>query len=252
MRTLLAYQLAGLLCASSSSMASDARQQSIRLADTKRARDVPVSIYFPEKEQPCLAQASCPVVLLSPGYGVPHTGYAFIADALTSNGYLVVAIQQDLSSDPPLARHGDLIAARTPAWERGVENLLFVQSELSRLHPGYAWSALTVIGHSNGGDISSLALRRHPDFARTLITLDNRRAPLPREANLRVLSIRGSDFPADPGVLPTAKEQSDTGACIVQIPNSRHDDMLDSGPVALRSRIVNIIVGFLQDKRCDV
>jgi hypothetical protein len=51
-----------------------------------------------------------------------------------------------------------------------------------------------------------------------------------------VLSIRASDTEADPGVLPTAEEQQEFGACIVRIAGSRHNDMYDGG-VALNARM---------------
>jgi hypothetical protein len=135
-------------------------------------------------------------------------------------------------------------------WRRGAENLRFVRRQLSKDFPGYAWSDLTLIGHSNGGDISAFALQVSPDLGRTLVTLDNRRVPLPRTAGLRVLSVRASNFSADPGVLPTEAEQSATGACIVQIPASRHNDMHDEGPMPLRERTWTLIEDFLKHHRC--
>lgn len=191
------------------------------------------------------------MAFVSPGYGVPHTSYSFLADALTEIGYLVVAIQHDLPADQPPSTTGDLVTARTPIWKRGAENLRYVRSTLSQKYSGYDWPNLTIIGHSNGGDLSALALRDDPGFARTLVTLDNRRSPLPRDSSIKVLSIRGSDFEADPGVLPTQEEQRSSGTiCITEIAGSRHDNMQDEGPAELKARITALVVGFLQDGRC--
>lgn len=250
MRALVALVFSGLFFASSPVSAAEAREEALRFTDPNRAREIPVQMYFPGEDRTCTVKNPCPVAFISPGYGVPHTAYTFIATSLASQGYLVAAIQHDLLSDPPLARTGDLVTIRTPMWRRGAENLRFLHRRLSTDYPGYAWSDLTLIGHSNGGDISAYALQGSPDLAKTLVTLDNRRVPLPRNHMLRLLSVRGSDFPADPGVLPTEAEQSATGACIVQIPQSRHDDMLDEGPASLRAKISALVAGFLQQHRC--
>lgn len=227
---------------------SGSHAKSATLTDQERGRDVPVHVYLPAQTHACVAKASCPVAFISPGYGVPHTSYSFLADALTAQGYLVVAVQHDLPTDPPLTGKGDLVAIRTPAWQRGAANLRYVKAQLSRAHPDYGWDKLTLIGHSNGGDISALLLRETPDFARKLITLDHRRVPLPLDPALRTLSIRGSDFEADPGVLP-AKPAS--GVCIVEIAGSRHNDMLDDGPAELRSQIAALVLGFLNTEACS-
>ncbi|WP_460457366.1 alpha/beta fold hydrolase [Arenimonas alkanexedens] len=187
-------------------------------------------------------------MLLSPGYGIPHTGYGFLATHLSRQGYVVIAVQHDLPSDPPLAGKGDLITLRTPAWERGADNLRFVKNEMSEAFPDNDWSDLTLIGHSNGGDISSFLLQASPDFATTLITLDHRRVPLPRDPALAVLSIRASDFPADPGVLPSETEDRPGNACVVEIPNSRHNEMHDGGPAELKSQIKDLIDQFLRSE----
>src|SRR5690606_15212549 len=105
--------------------------ESLTLTDTGRARDIPVQLYFPAAGPKCTRRRSCPVAILSPGYGLPHTGYSFLADMFASEGYLVVAVQHDLPSDPPLTGKGDLIKVRTPAWQRGAENLRFVKAQLS-------------------------------------------------------------------------------------------------------------------------
>src|SRR5690606_31768005 len=97
---------------------------------------------------------------------------------------------------------GDMIADRSPMWGIGADNLRYVKAVLSERHPAYDWAHLVLVGHSNGGDLSALAVAQTPALASVLVTLDNRRYPLPRSGDIRVLSVRGSDFEADPGVLP--------------------------------------------------
>ena len=76
--------------------------------------------------------------------------------------------------------------------------------------------------------------------------------PLPRGASSpRALSVRASDFAADPGVLPTADELAAAGGCVVTIRGARHNDMHDGGPAALRNAIAAHIVRFLEHGTCD-
>jgi pimeloyl-ACP methyl ester carboxylesterase len=220
------------------------------LKDAARDREVPVHVHLPADGNACVAKSACPVVFVSPGYGIAPTDYSFIATALARQGHLVVAIQHDLPSDPPLLGKGDLVTVRTPAWQRGAANLRFVQSELSRTLPGYDWSNLTLVGHSNGGDISSLLLRETPGFATRLITLDHRRVPLPLDPSLPVLSIRASDFEADPGVLPSPDQKEAASVCVVEIAGARHNDMFDGGPPALKAEINALIRVFVTAGQC--
>ena len=125
-----------------------------------------------------------------------------------------------------------------------------MRDTLSRKYTGFDWPLLDIVGQSNGGDISALAVHESPSLATTLVTLDNRRYPLPRN-QIRVLSIRGSDFEADAGVLPMAQEQS-AGTCITALADSRHNDMNDNGPTELQSKISMLILQFLKDGRCGV
>lgn len=250
MRLLMAGVLAALCAVAVPAGAARPGIEAMTLMDHQRGREVPVQLHFPAERHACVSGKSCPVVLFSPGYGVPHTGYAFLTGALADEEHLVVAVQHDLPSDPPLTGKGNLVAVRTPAWQIGAANLRFVREALSRSHPDYDWSRLTLIGHSNGGDIASLLLRDTPAFADALITLDHRRVPLPRDASLRVMSIRGSDFEADPGVLPTGSESAAGRICIVEIPGSRHNDMLDDGPPQLKSEINALVCRFMRSGDC--
>lgn len=219
------------------------------LWDASRERPVPIALYFPAQPHNCTHARPCPVAFVSPGYGLLNTDYSFISNALAKSGYLVVAIQHDLHSDPALSKSGDLFASRMPAWKRGSENIHFVRDTLSGKYRQFDWSRLVLVGHSNGGDISALALRESPTLAGTLVTLDNRRYPLPRNPSINVLSIRGSDFEADAGVLPTAQAKN-AGTCITTISGSRHNDMNDHGSTELQSKISTLILQFLKDGRC--
>jgi pimeloyl-ACP methyl ester carboxylesterase len=218
----------------------------LTLVDGARGRTIPVAIYLPPAKARCATAQRCPVAVLSGGYGISHLDYAFLARALTALGYLVVSIQHDLPTDASLATAGDLVALRTPAWQRGGDNIRFARAVLAAEYPGFAWDAVLLIGHSNGGDISAWLAGDEPDTVAALITLDHRRMPLPHAATPRTLSIRASDFPADPGVLPTPDEQSAFGIRIVTIAGARHDDMTDAGSNRLKRAIVAQVRQFLK------
>ena len=238
-------------CAAAHSSRQAASHSSQRLFDPARQRPIVVEVYLPEAAATCTKTHRCPTALLSAGYGIDHGHYSFAASALTELGYLVVSVQQELPSDPPLPTEGDLFAARTPNWQRGAANLRFVVQALRDTHPEFDWERPMLIGHSNGGDISAWLVRESPDFAGALVTLDSRRVPLPRTGVPRVLSIRAEDFPADDGVLPSLDERRTSGACIVTLAGAHHDEMHDGGPAALRQRIARSIRRFLSPGECS-
>jgi len=242
--------LMGLAGCSAAPVVHAARQSSVVLFDGGRQRPIAVEVYAPREAERCTSTHACPVALLSAGYGISHKSYSFIASALSDIGYLVVAVEQELPSDPALATEGDLFVARTPNWRRGAANLRFVARSMRDARPQFDWQHPVLIGHSNGGDIAAWLVRESPDFAAALVTLDNRRVPLPRSAAPRVLSVRASDFPADTGVLPADEELRRYGTCIVSLRGARHDDMHDGGPIALREAITNAVVAFLRDGAC--
>ncbi len=219
------------------------------LRDEARRRDIPVEIRLPENPGDCVRSHPCPVAFVSPGYGLAHTDYRFLSDALVGLGYLVVSIQSVLPGDPKPSNTGNMIADRTPMWTVGADNLVYAKSVLSERYSGYDWAHLVLVGHSNGGDLSALAVKRDPAFASILVTLDNRRYPLPASGSVKLLSIRGSDFEADPGVLPSPVARS-SSLCILEIPESRHDEMNDAGPAWLKERISNLMADFLARGRC--
>lgn len=247
------FKLTGYLLLSALAGCTSVHQpslSSLTLFDKSRLREVPIELHFPEKLTECSPAKPCPVAIMSAGYQVKHSAYSFAASTLNDLGYLVVTVQHELPSDPPLATSGDLFTNRSPNWQRGAENLRFVRNSLRDSQAHFDWNHPLLIGHSNGGDISAWILRESPDFADTLITLDNRRVPLPRNKT-RVLSIRASDFPADTGVLPSIEEQLASDSCVLKIDNARHNDMQDNGPADLKKKMAQLIRRFLQEKNCD-
>lgn len=220
--------------------------------DESRDRHIPIEVSHPIEKEHCNEIQKCPVALLSAGYGVSHTKYTFLSEQLNQLGYMVVAIGHELENDPPLSVSGNLYETRSENWKRGAETLNFIKRRLASNNPNYNFNDLLLIGHSNGGDISSWLANEGKDYIDTLITLDHRRVPLPRRKDVNVLSIRGSDYPADDGVLPSKKEAKEYSMCVTEIPKSRHNDMTDYGPKWLKDEITNVIDNFLNGTGCRV
>lgn len=218
------------------------------LWDATRSRQIPVTFYFPRGFQ---QNTSLPVVIFSHGYGANKGGdnvaYSYLTNALAAHGYFVASIQHELPTDELLPLTGKPQEVRRPNWERGAQNILFVLKELKRLKPSLDYTSTTLIGHSNGGDMSMLFAYQHPEWVHKVISLDSRRMPFPRVSKPQLYSLRSSDQVADEGVLPTSEEQQQLGIHLVQLPQTKHNDMDDSGTATQHEEINQYILGFLKD-----
>lgn len=210
------------------------------LFDKSRNREIPIAIYSNGKNQ------KQPVAIISHGYGGSNTAYSFIADQLVSLGYYVVSIQHELKSDAPMPTTGNIMDVRKPFWQRGADNIMYVISELKSTNKNLDLNKLLLVGHSNGGDMSMLFATEHPDLVDKLISLDNRRMPVPRTKNPRILYLKASDTEADPGVLPTGDEQEEFNISIVYLTDGKHNDLWDGAPSALKKEITEAIDSFLK------
>lgn len=218
--------------------------------DQQRNRTIPIAVAAPEKVK-CTIKTKCPVALISAGYGVAHTEYSFLEKELTTQGYFVVSIAHELEQDPPLSVTGNLFETRAENWQRGTVTLKYLQKVLAKRYPNADFDRVTLVGHSNGGDISSWLANEAPNYVEQVITLDHRRVPLPRNKAIRALSIRASDYPADDGVLYTRRELNEFNGCIVKISNAKHNDMSDSGPAELKITIKEIMRTWLTNNKCN-
>ena len=228
------------------SFALESLHQTLELFDSKRNRLVPVELHVPVKSDGQTSKP--PLVIINHGYGAKNTEYSFLVNALTADGYFVVSIQHDLDSDAPLPRTGNLFERRKPLWERGVKNILFVLEELKTKYTYVDYSNITLIGHSNGGDISMLLAKEHPTLLKNIISLDSLRMPFPRSASPRILSLRAHDTKADEGVLPNQEEQKQFGMMIISLPDAKHIDFCDRGPIKIKEKMVNLITKLLKGR----
>lgn len=214
--------------------------------DVQRKRLIPVAVDIP------IRQERCPVVIFSHGYdqnrGGSYLVYTYLTHTLAQKGYAVISIQHELCGDSLLAMNEPFLKTRMENWERGVQNIDFVQQKFMTLYPELNWNALTAIGHSNGGDMSVLFAQKYPERLRKVITLDHRRMPVPRQSKCTVYSLRASDCKADSGVFPADKKEWNTRALrIIQLDNIRHGDMDNKGTPTQHHRICTEILQMLEE-----
>jgi hypothetical protein len=190
-----------------------------------------------------------PVAIISNGNTVKNTEYSFLANVLATRGYLVASIQQDLPSDPPLiTKVGEPYVGRRGVYEKGEANILFVLGELKKRQPDADFNHLTMVGHSNGGDISMYFAKQHPEMVSKVVTLDNLRVPFVNGDKMKILSFRSNDpnFKTDPGVLPNPAQAVKNGINIIKTP-FQHTDMSDRGPDSVKEKIQEALDHFLSD-----
>jgi hypothetical protein len=226
------------------------RHETLNLMDTERHRMVAVDLAV-RRDYEMKADAGywkLPVAIISHGNTVKNTEYSFLANVFAARGYLVASIQHDLPTDAPLmTKQGSLYVGRLKVYERGEANILFAISELKKIQPNADYDHLTLVGHSNGGDISMFFAQQHPEMVTRVVTLDNLRVPfVTDDRGLKILSFRSRDprFKTDPGVLPSDTRAKEAGIDIVKT-DARHTDMSDRGPDSVKESIQNSLDKFL-------
>jgi hypothetical protein len=228
------------------------RHETLNLVDTTRNRPVTVDLAV-RGDYEMKADAGfwkLPVAIISHGNTVKNTEYSFLANVFAARGYLVASVQHDLPSDAPLmTKEGSLYVGRLKVYERGEANILFAIGELKKIQPNADYQHLTLVGHSNGGDISMFFAQQHPELVRRVVTLDNLRVPFVTDDKaLKILSFRSHDphFKTDPGVLPSDSRAKEAGIDIVKT-EAQHTDMSDRGPDSVKESIQNLLDKFLGD-----
>lgn len=221
---------------------------SINMFDSQRNRKIPITFYLPKTDKKINNQQ---IVIFSHGYyqNKAHSNvkYSYLTHFLASKGYFVVSIQHELPTDSLIPSSGIPQIVRRPFWERGAKNIFFVINELKKTNPQLDFKHVTLIGHSNGGDMTALFSQEYPNIVSKIITLDNRRMALPRTNKPKVYSLRSSDQPADEGVLPTTEEQKKFSMKIIKLPNTIHNNMDNRANEEQRKEINNHVLVFLKD-----
>ena len=240
---------------------------------------VDIAVRRDKEMQANAGMITLPVAILNHGNTVKFTEYSFLANVFAARGYLAVSIQHDLPTDAPMVtKVGELYVGRLPQYHRGVANIRFAIDEMKKVQPNADYDHLTMVGHSNGGDISMYFAKMYPDQIKKVVTLDNLRVPFMTDGRFKILSFRSKDpvFKPDPGVVPDdeicekagirwCEPASSTTICAIPVPRRPRrsiqgmldkfldDDsarssrsttktpplMTDPGPVALYSPVKN-------------
>jgi hypothetical protein len=190
-----------------------------------------------------------PVAILNHGNTVKFTEYSFLANLFAARGYMVASIQHDLASDAPLVtKVGELYVGRLPQYHRGVANIRFAIDELKKVQPNADYDHLTMIGHSNGGDISMYFAKLYPDQIKKVVTLDNLRVPFMTDGRFKIISFRSKDpvFKPDPGVVPNDEICAKAGITVIQT-SFQHNDMRDTGSDEAKLSIQGMLDKMLDD-----
>lgn len=215
------------------------------LTDQHRERLIPVAIYRSANNT---KNNNIPVIF-NHGYGGNKGGDYLIYDYLTSflanKGYFVISIQHELPTDEPVAMTGNLRETRMPNWESGVQNIHFVLQQIKTIYPHLWYDQLAIIGHSNGGDMTALFAQKYPTLVNKIITMDNRRMPLPRTLQPQVFTLRSNDYPADEGVLPS-DEEARKFMMTVQFTNINHGNMDNDASTTERDYLTQKILAYLK------
>jgi hypothetical protein len=222
------------------------RHRTLALYDSARQRPVTVDVAVRRdvKMRADAGVTTMPVAIINQGNTVRFTEYSFLSNFFAGRGYLAISIQHDLASDAPLVtKKGEPYVGREPIYARGVANILFTIGEVAKRQPHADYKHLTLVGHSNGGDIAMYFAKKHPDMVNKVVTLDNLRVPL--DGAFKILSFRSKDpqFTPDPGVVPEGKK----GDVTVVDTKYRHTDMSDRGPDSMKSSIEDTLSKFLHD-----
>lgn len=227
------------------------RHETLNLFDKARQRPVAVDLAV-RRDYEMKADngfGKLPIAIISNGNTIKNTEYSFLANVLAARGYLVASIQQDLPGDPPLmTKVGQPYVGRRGIYMRCEANILFVLGELQKIQPNADYDHLTLVGHSNGGDVSMYVANQHPELVSKVITLDNLRVPFVLSKNLKILSFRSKDpnFRTDAGVLPSAALAKKDGIDIINT-GALHTELSDRGPDSVKEKIQATLDKFLQD-----
>jgi len=226
--------------------------KTITFVDTLRSdRNVTVEVAVRrDREMEAMADMiELPVAILSHGNTVKHTEYSFLTNVFAARGYLVVSIQHDLDTDDQMVtKAGEEYVGRRMQYNRGVFNIKFAIDELKKQYPGADYKHLTLIGHSNGGDISMYFAKMHADMVKKVVTLDNLRVPFLTDGKIKIISFRSKDpvFKPDPGVVPDDETCAKAGITVVQT-EFQHNWLSDRGPDHVKETVQSRLQAFMDD-----
>jgi pimeloyl-ACP methyl ester carboxylesterase len=228
------------------------RHETITFHDATRGNRpvaVDVAVRWDKEMQANAGMNTLPVAILNHGNTVKFTEYSFLANVFAARGYLVVSIQHDLPTDPPMVtKVGELYVGRLPQYQRDIANIKFAIEEMQKVQANADYDHLTMVGHSMGADVSLYFAKLYPDHIKKVVTLDNLRVPFMTDGRFKILSFRSKDpvFKTDPGVIPSDDVCEKAGITVVRT-GFQHNDMRDTGPDEAKASIQGMLDKFLDD-----
>jgi pimeloyl-ACP methyl ester carboxylesterase len=228
------------------------RHETLMFNDPARGNrpvEIDVAVRRDRELQANAGMIKLPVAILNHGNTVRFTEYSFLANVFAARGYMVASIQHDLATDAPLVtKIGEPYVGRLPQYQRSIANIRFAIDELKKVQPNADYDHLTMVGHSNGGDISMYFAKLYPDRIKKVVTLDNLRVPFMTDGKFKILSFRSKDpvFKPDPGVVPDDAICEKAGITVVRTA-FQHNDMRDTGPDEAKASIQGMLDKFLDD-----
>ena len=216
---------------------------------TDRPVAVDIAVRRDREWEATAEMVTLPVVILSHGNTVKFTEYSFLANVFAARGYMVVSIQHDLETDEPMVtKVGEPYVGRGMQYNRGIANIMFAIDELKKLQPNSDYRHLTMVGHSNVGDISMYFAKRYPEMIRKVVTLDNLRVPFMTDGKFKILSFRSRDpvFKADPGVVPDDEICQKAGITVIRTAY-QHNELSDRGSDEVKASIQAMLDKFLSE-----
>jgi hypothetical protein len=231
-------------------VSTDIRIETFEVLDSVRNRLIPYAVYSPGPKEK--VKDSIRLVIFSHGYGSNYSrnylNYSYLTKRLAKSGFWAVSIQHELLGDPLIPKEGIMQVVRMPFWIRGEENILFVLNDFKKKFPELKIRSVDLIGHSNGGDMSVLTAKDHPQLIRKVITLDHLRMPIPRISKPQFSSLRSTDKAADSLVIPSKETCSALGITIIQLKKITHNEMNDEGSRKQKKQINQYIQKILEDR----
>jgi hypothetical protein len=204
-----------------------------------RPVEIDIAVRRDREMQAAAGMVKLPVAILNHGNTVKFTEYSFLTNLFAARGYMVASIQHDLATDAPLVtKVGELYVGRLPQYHRGVANIRFAIEQLKKIQPNADYDHLTMVGHSNGGDISMYFAKLYPEQIKKVVTLDNLRVPFMTDGRFKIISFRSKDpvFKPDPGVVPDDEICQKAGITVVRTA-FQHNDMRDTGADEAKTEI---------------
>lgn len=94
--------------------------------------------------------------------------------------------------------------------------------------------------------MTMLFATKYPQLIDKAISMDHRRMIMPRTEKPRLYTLRGCDYDADAGVLPTEQEQEQFHMKVVKLDGVTHSNMGENGTEEQHNLINRFVYGFVR------